>query len=98
MNFISDETIKPFASILILMSFLFILAFVKMENRRMSYVFLKLVSQEKQLINKQRKKRIQLAEMTGPERVRNLASKTSMKKAGKKQRIQMSVQGVAILQ
>lgn len=93
------KTIKPFVSIMILMSFLFVFAFIKMENRRMGYSFLKLAKKEKQLRNQQREKVLRLANMTGPERVQLLVTQTlPMKKAGSGQIIQMTGNGVAIVQ
>lgn len=92
-------TIKPFISVALLMCFLFTFAFIKMENRRMGYSFMKLAQKEKQLRNKQRQKSIQLARMTGPERVQLLATqRLPMKKAGQGQIIQMTGSGVAIIQ
>ena len=92
------KSIKPFISVMLLMCFLFSIAFIKMENRRMGYSFLKLVHKEKVLRNKQREKSLQLARMTRPERVRVLATqRLPMKKAGEGQIIQMA-EGMAIIQ
>ena len=93
------KSIKPFISVIILMCFLFVFAFIKMENRRMGYSFLKLAKKEKQLRNQQREKALRLAEMTGPERVQELASqRLPMKKAGSGQIIQITGSGVDIIQ
>ena len=81
------------------MCFLFTFAFIKMENRRMGYSFMKLAQKEKQLRNLQREKSIKLARMTGPERVQLLATQElPLKKAGVGQIIQMTGNGVAIIQ
>lgn len=93
------KTIKPFLSVMILMCFLFVFAFIKMENRRMGYSFLQLAKKEKQLRNQQREKLLHLAKMTGPERVQLLATQQlPMKKAASGQIIQMTGSGVAIIQ
>lgn len=93
------KTIKPFISILLMMGFLFGFAFIKMENRRMGYSFLKLAQKEKQLRNQQRERAVELARMTRPERVQKIASQNlPMKKAGHGQIIQMTGSGVAIIQ
>ncbi len=93
------KTIKPFLSVMILMCFLFVFAFIKMENRRMGYSFLQLAKKEKQLRNQQREKLLRLAKMTGPERVQLLATQhLPMKKAASGQIIQMTGSGVAIIQ
>ena len=81
------------------MGFLFVFAFIKMENRRMGYSLVKLTQQEKQLRHKQREKALKLAKMTGPERVRVIATQQlPMRKASHGQIIQMSMDGFAILQ
>ncbi len=93
------KTIKPFLSILLVMGFLFTFAFIKMENRRLGYSFMKLAQKEKQLRNQQRQKVIELARVTGPERVQLLATqRLPLKKAGEGQIIQMTGDGIAIIQ
>ncbi len=93
------KTIKPFISILLIMGFLFGFAFIKMENRRMGYSFMKLVQKEKQLRNEQRQKSIELAQKTRAERVQLLATqRLPLKKAVSGQIIQMTGDGLAIIQ
>jgi hypothetical protein len=93
------KTIKPFLSVLLVMGLLFGFAFIKMENRRLGYSFMKLAQKEKQLRNQQRQKVIELARMTGPERVQLLATQhLPLKKAGEGQIIQMTEDGIAIIQ
>lgn len=93
------KTIKPLISIVLLMCFLFTIAFIKMEIRRMGYSFSKLAQKEKQLRNLQREKSVQLAKITGPARVQLLATqKLPMKKAGEGQIIQMTSDRVAFIQ
>lgn len=93
------KSIKPFVSVILFMCFMFTFAFVKMENRRMGYSFMKLAHQEKLMRNKQREKSIQLARMTGPERLQLVATqKLPLKKADASQIIQMTGDGMAIVQ
>ena len=93
------KTIKPFLSVLLVMGFLFTFAFIKMENRRLGYSFMKLAQKEKSLRNKQRQKSIKLARMTGPQRVQFLATqKLPLKKARSGQIIQMTGGGLAFIQ
>ena len=93
------KTIKPFVSILLMMCFLFGIAFIKMEIRRMGYSFVKLAQKEKEIRNQQRQKSVQLARMLSLERVQLLATqKLPMKKAAKGQIIQMTSEGVVIVQ
>ena len=93
------KTIKPFISILLMMCFLFGVAFIKMEIRRMGYSFVKLAQKEKEMRNQQRQKSVQLAKMLSLERVQLLATqKLPMKKAAKGQIIQMTSEGVVIVQ
>ncbi len=93
------KSMKPFLSIFLIMLFLFGIAFVKMEIRRMSYSFVKLAQKEKQLRNHEREKSIQLAKMTGPERVQFVATeKLPMRRASHGEIIQMTGDGVAFIQ
>jgi hypothetical protein len=93
------QSIKPFISVLLIMGFLFGYAFIKMENRRMGYSFMKLAQKEKHLRNQQRQKSLELARMIGPERVQYLAThKLPLKKATSGQIIQMTGDGLAIVQ
>jgi len=91
--------LKPFCSIFILMFFVFVFAFIQMENRRMGYSFLQLTVKEKEMRNHHREKLVHLAEMKGPDRVRLLATqKLPMRRASSGQVIQMTSSGLAIVQ
>ena len=93
------KTVKPFFSILLMMCFLFGIAFIKMENRRMGYSFVKLARKEKEMRNKQREKAVQLTRMLSPKRVQLLVTKKlPMKKAGGGQVIHMTNKDMAIIQ
>ena len=89
---------KPFICIVLLMGFLFGVAFVKMENRRLGYSFVKMLQQEKQLRIGKRAKSLQLVKMTGPARVQFLAThKLPLRKAQTGQIIQMAGNGLTIV-
>ena len=93
------KSLKPFVSVIIFMCFLFSIAFIKMENRRMGYSFMKLAQQEKQMRMQQRNKSLKLARMTGPERVQLVATqKLPLQKAKSGQIIQMAGNGIAFVQ
>ena len=93
------DSVKPFISILLVMGFLFGMAFLKMENRRLGYSFMSLANHEKEMRRQQREKVIQLSMMTGPERVQYIATqKLPLRKASDQQVIQMTGEGVAYLQ
>jgi cell division protein FtsL len=93
------NSIKPFLSVLLMMCFLFSIAFIKMENRRLGYSYMQLAGQEKEMRNQQREKVVELARITGPERVQYLATqRLPMKKAQEGQIIQMTGDGLAFVQ
>jgi cell division protein FtsL len=93
------NSIKPFLSVLLMMCFLFSIAFIKMENRRLGYSYMQLAGQEKEMRNQQREKAVELARITGPERVQYLATqRLPMKKAQEGQIIQMTGDGLAFVQ
>ena len=93
------QSIKPFLSIVFFMLFLFCIALIKMENRRLGNSFVKLAHKEKELRIQQREKAIQLAKMTGPHRLQFLATeRLPLQKAKRGQIIQMSGEGVALVQ
>jgi cell division protein FtsL len=70
----TTSSLKPFISVFIFFLSLFVVVFVKMENRRMGYVLLDLAEKEKQMTQKQRLALVNLAKMTSPERVRKIAT------------------------
>ncbi len=70
----TTSSFKPFISVFIFFLSLFVVVFVKMENRRMGYVLLDLAEKEKQITQRQRLALVNLAKMTSPERVRKIAT------------------------
>lgn len=91
--------LKPFFSVLIIIASLFTLVFFNMETRRMGYVVLKLSREEKRHRDANRSQLIQLAKITRPERLHNVAqSRLTLKTAEAGQIIQMTESGIALKQ
>ena len=91
--------LAPFLSVLILVATLFGIVFCKMEVRRMGYSVLKLSREERQMRDKERVQMIQLAKMTRPERLQQVAqNRLTFKKPEMGQIIQITEQGVAFRQ
>lgn len=83
--------LKPFLSILFITATLLGIVFVKMEERRISYVVLKLTQEHKKTIEVQKQKEILLAKLTRPQLLENVAThKLTLKRATAAQIIQLS--------
>ena len=83
--------LKPFISILFITCTLLGIVFVKMEERRISYVVLKLTKEYKSAIEIQKQKEIMLAKLTRPQLLENVATqKLTLKRATASQIIQLS--------
>lgn len=83
--------LKPFLSLLFIISTLLGIVFVKMEERRLSYVVLKLTHEHKQAIEIQKQKEIQLAKLTRPQLLDNMAkNKLTLKRATASQIIHLT--------
>lgn len=67
--------LKPFLSILFIITTLLAIVFIKMEERRLSYVVLKLTQEHKKVIEIQKQKEISLAKLTRPQLLDNVATK-----------------------
>ena len=65
--------LKPFLSILFIITALLGSVFIKMEERRLSYVVLKMTKEHKKVIEIQKQKEISLAKLTRPQLLENLA-------------------------
>lgn len=91
--------LAPFASLLIVVSFLFMCVFCKMEVRRMGYSVLKLTREERNMRDLERQQLIQLAKITRPDRLQSVAqNRLRLEKAEAGQIIQMTERGVALRQ
>lgn len=66
--------LRPFLSLLIIIGTLLGLVFIKMEERRMSYVVLKLTTEFKKSNELKRQKEISLAKLSRPQLVQNVAT------------------------
>lgn len=82
---------KPFISILFITTTLLGIVFVKMEERRISYVVLKLTYEHKKVTEIEKQKEIQLAKLTRPQLLENVATqKLTLKRATASQIIHLS--------
>ncbi len=81
---------KPFLSVFILISIIFSVVFVKMENRRLGYELLKVARVKKSVESQMRDRQMALAKLTRPDRVESLAQELlDLKKIESKQVIPM---------
>jgi hypothetical protein len=83
--------LKPFLSVFILIGTLFSIVFLKMEERRMSYVVLKTTREHKKIKEHSKQKEIQLAQLTRPQFVETVAKqKLTLKRATQAQIIHLN--------
>ncbi len=91
--------VRPFLSVFILVVTLFSLVFLKMEVRRLSYAVWKTTRGYQNLQNTHRLKRMELAKMMRPDRVRKMAlSRLPLNEAKQGQVIQLDGEQIAIPQ
>lgn len=82
---------RPFLSIIFIISTLFILVFLQMEERRLGYQFFKLNKDYKRLRSDLREKEIQFAKVTRPQLLDSVAQKKlTLKKVQSNQIIHLS--------
>ena len=74
MNSSQIRQMKPFLSLLFVIITLLGLVFIKMEERRISYVVLKLTHEHKKTTEIQKQKEIALAKLTRPQLLENVAT------------------------
>lgn len=83
--------LKPFFSVIVVISTLFFLVFLQMEERRLGYEILKQTRAQKRLMEEKRVKEMQLAKMTRPQQVEKLAaSRLTLRKIQASQIIHLS--------
>lgn len=75
MNSSEIRQLKPFLSLLFIIITLLGLVFIKMEERRLSYIVLKLTKEHKRVNEIQKHKEIILARLTRPQLLENMAIK-----------------------
>lgn len=93
------KELKPFLSLIIIVSTLFIVAFMKMEVRRLGYVVLKSSRQYKTLKDQQLVKTMELARITRPDHIRHYAmSRLTLNEARNGQIIQLVGSRIAVPQ
>lgn len=86
---------KPFLSILIVIVSLFFVVFIQMEERRMGYMVLKLKKEHKMVMAEKRIKEIQLAKITRPQWLDDVAqNQFALRKTQANQIILMNQQGM----
>ncbi len=89
--------LKPFLSLLFIITTLLSLVFIKMEERRLSYVVLKATQEHKRVIEIQKQKEISLAKLTRPQLLENMATKSlTLKRATASQIIHLTSLGPAV--
>jgi len=99
MKRIINQELAPFISVGIIVASLFGVAFMKMEVRRMGYSVLKLSREERTIRDLERQQLVQLAKITRPERLQELAqARLTLRKPHSGQIIQMTDHGVAFRQ
>jgi hypothetical protein len=83
-NFYQEDIqrLKPFLSVFFIIGTLFSLVFLKMEERRMSYVVLKQTREYKKATEIQKQREIQMAKLIRPQFIESLAKeKMTLKRA-----------------
>ncbi|MFP5519111.1 MAG: histidine kinase [Bdellovibrionia bacterium] len=87
----SIQNIKPFLSVLIIISSLFAIVFLQMEERRIGYQVLKMTREFKKVNEAKRTKEIMLAKVTRPQLLESMAhAKFTLKKIQSEQIIHLS--------
>ena len=83
--------LKPFLSLLFIITTLLGLVFIKMEERRLSYVVLKITKEHKRVTEIQKQKEISLAKLTRPQLLEKVAvNKLTLKRVTAAQIIHLS--------
>lgn len=90
MNSNHIQQLRPFLSLLFVILTLFGLVFIKMEERRLSYVVLKLTKEHKKTIEIKKQKELVLAKLTRPQLLENVATqKLTLKRVTQSQIIHL---------
>ena len=85
------KPLKPFLSILLIISSLFLIVFAKMEERRVGYSLIKLTREQKVAVEEKREKTLKLAKLTRAEHVEKVAlDKFTLRKVQNSQIIHLS--------
>lgn len=85
------QSLKPFLSVLIIISTLFGLVFLQMEERRRGYELLRLNREQRAVVEERRERSMQLAKITRPQYVEHVAqSRLTLRKLQSKQIIHLT--------
>lgn len=91
MNAENLRHLRPFLSVVLIISSLLFLVFLRMEERRLGYGLLKLNSEYKKVVDQKRNLEMQLAKVTRPQLLDNWAQrKFTLRKLESKQIIHLS--------
>jgi hypothetical protein len=91
MNAENLKHLRPFVSVVLIISSLLILVFLRMEERRLGYSLLKLNVQYKKVVDQKRDLEMQLAKVTRPQLLDNWAQrKLTLRKLESNQIIHLS--------
>src|SRR5688572_22254438 len=91
MNAENLRHLRPFVSVVLIISSLLFLVFLRMEERRLGYGMLKLNTEYKKVVDQKRNLEMQLAKITRPQLVDNWAQrKLTLRKVDSKQIIHLS--------
>jgi hypothetical protein len=83
--------LKPFFSILFIISTLFAIVFLQMEERRHGYAILKLTRAHKLIVEEKRVKSIQMTKLTRPQQIERMAqTRLTMKRVRAEQIIHLT--------
>jgi hypothetical protein len=92
-----SQSLRPFISVVFIMTTLMATAIIKMESRRLGYQFLKLTKQYKNLRDDKAVAEMELAKLTQPGRIRRYAeTRLTLREASGTQVIHFSGQRVAL--
>lgn len=90
------KTIRPFLSVVFIITMLFTIVFLQMEERRAGYVLLKLTREQRSLLDEKREREIQLAKFSRPQFVEQVAQRRlTLKKVSAAQIIHLPGEGLA---
>ena len=91
MNSTNWQQLRPFTSIILIISTFFGVVFVKMEERRLSYVALKMTKEHKRTYEFKKQKELTLAKLTRPQLLESVATqKLTLKRVTQAQIIHLT--------
>lgn len=95
MNAVDTQPLKPFVSVMLIILTLLGIVFLQMEERRMGYALLKQTREHREMIEEKRNREIQLAKITRPQLLEQVAQKKfTLKKVSANQIIHLPGEGL----